>query len=314
MEFEYIVSEYVVPGSAFGGRVGQTRCSLNGVNTPYAMPDIKLLHHRATGYLVWQSSAITYHCHMSWVCQCASVIPCFNEAKHISSVVGQLQAFLPNVIVVDDGSTDATASEAGAAGAEVIRHRANRGKGTALQTGWDRSPANADSPGRSCSTATASMRRRRHTRFFRCAENTNAPLVVGNRLHQPQAMPWLRRQVNRWMTKRLSRLTGWPLADSQCGFRLVHLETLARLSLAAGDHFEIESEMLVAFLRAGQAVEFVPVQVIYHSGGSKIRALPDSWRWFRWWLAAQCASRNRVTPLLPPIPPFPAASAGESRA
>jgi hypothetical protein len=98
----------------------------------------------------------------------------------------------------------------------------------------------------------------------------------------PAAMPWLRRQVNRWMTRRLSRLAGVRLADSQCGFRLAHLETLARLPLAAR-RFEIESETLLAFLAAGCRVEFVPIRVIYHSGGSHIDPLLDTCRWLRWW-------------------------------
>jgi len=49
------------------------------------------------------------------------------------------------------------------------------------------------------------------------------------------------------------------------------------------DHFEIESELLLAFLRAGMQVEFVPVQTIYHSGASKIHPVVDTWRWLRWW-------------------------------
>jgi hypothetical protein len=49
------------------------------------------------------------------------------------------------------------------------------------------------------------------------------------------------------------------------------------------DHFEIESELLLAFLRAGLQVEFVPVQTIYRPGGSKIHPVVDTWRWLRWW-------------------------------
>jgi len=48
------------------------------------------------------------------------------------------------------------------------------------------------------------------------------------------------------------------------------------------DRFETESELLVEFLRASFAVEFVPVQVIYGTGGSKIHPLGDAWRWLRW--------------------------------
>jgi glycosyltransferase involved in cell wall biosynthesis len=283
-------------------------------------------------FLLWHSSPIPYHRYMNWVCQCAAVIPCFNEGKQIARVVADVRGYLPKVIVVDDGSTDDTAEKAHSAGAEVIRHQANCGKGVALQSGWKRAReqgffwamtldgdgqhAPGDIPG-----------------FFDCAENSDSKLVVGNRLADAQGMPWVRRQVNRWMTRRLSELTGEALADSQCGFRLVHLETLAQLPIVTS-RFEIESEMLAAFLAAGCPVRFVPVEVIYNSGGSKIHPVLDSWRWFRWWLAEswkiraghgfnsvsapaiQCASRNTATHLpvpLPPDAPFPATPAGESR-
>ena len=67
---------------------------------------------------------------------CAAIVPCFNEAAHIRGVVTGIQKHLPNVIVVDDGSTDATAAEAKIAGAEILRLPKNSGKGAALRHGW----------------------------------------------------------------------------------------------------------------------------------------------------------------------------------
>ena len=215
--------------------------------------------------------------------QCAAVIPCFNEAATIGEVVAGVRGHVPSVFVVDDGSTDATSARAATAGAEVIRHSTNRGKGAALQTGWRRAremgflwAMTMDSDGQHAPEDIPA--------FFASAEKTGASLVIGNRLDHPEGMPWLRRQVNRWMTRRLSNFTGAALADSQCGFRLVNLDVLSKLQLAA-DRFEIESEMLVVFLAAGHKVEFVPIQVIYKSDPSKIHPLVDTWRWFRWWFA-----------------------------
>ena len=94
-------------------------------------------------------------------------------------------------------------------------------------------------------------------------------------------MPPLRRLVNRWMSRRLSALAGFALPDSQCGFRLVRLAALEKIQLTA-TQFEIESEQLLAFLAAGERVEFVPVQVIYRAEQSKIHPLRDTLRWFRW--------------------------------
>lgn len=217
---------------------------------------------------------------IDWKRQCAAVIPCFNEAANISAVVTEVRRRLAAVIVVDDGSTDATVENAGAAGAEIIRLQKNSGKGAALRAGWkfaleldfnwilmldgDGQHAAEDIP-----------------KFFDGVEKTNAALVVGNRMENSAAMPWLRRKVNQIMSRRISRLTGAQLPDSQCGFRLAHLETLLSLPIAA-TRFEIESEMLVAFLTAGRKIEFVPIQTIYKNAASKIRPLPDTWRWLRW--------------------------------
>jgi len=225
---------------------------------------------------------------VDWTQNCLAVIPCFNEAPHIEAIVADVRGYLPNIIVVDDGSTDGTGRRAKAAGAEVIRLERNGGKGAALRAGWrhacqrgfswvltmdgDGQHAPEDIP-----------------KFLTRAESNAAALLVGDRMGNSAAMPWLRRQVNRWMTRRLSALAGVPLADSQCGFRLAHLETLLRLPLSAR-RFEIESETLVAFLAAGLHVEFVPIRVIYESGRSNICPFMDAWRWLRWWTAQTAAA------------------------
>jgi glycosyltransferase involved in cell wall biosynthesis len=219
---------------------------------------------------------------MDWAQACVAIIPCYNEAAAIAEVVGGARRHLPNVIVVDDGSTDATSENAYAAGAEVIRHETNLGKGAALRTGCRRARE------RGFAWALMLDGDGQHSPddvpvFFDCATRTGAALVIGDRLSHAEGMPWLRRQTNRWMTRRLARLTGAAMADSQCGFRLVNLDALAQVELTT-DHFEIESELLVAFVAAGRKIEFVPVHVIYKSHPSKIHPLVDTWRWLRWWM------------------------------
>jgi glycosyltransferase involved in cell wall biosynthesis len=219
---------------------------------------------------------------VDWNEDCAALIPCFNEAPRIAEVVRTVRQHLVSVLVVDDGSTDATAAAAKAAKATVVQHAVNRGKGAALRVGFQHL--------RDCglSWALTLDGDGQHNaddipRFLHCAETTGAPLIIGNRMPQSREMPWVRRQVNRWMSKRISRRSGGlALPDTQCGFRLVNLEVLAGLPLQT-DHFEIESELLLTFLKAGKHVEFVPVQTIYHPGGSKIDPLVDTWRWLCWW-------------------------------
>ncbi len=226
---------------------------------------------------------------MDWARQCVAVIPCFNEAGRIVEVVHGVQRYLPTVLVVDDGSTDATAERALAAGAEVLRQPANHGKGAALRAGWQAAREHGfawaltlDGDGQHAPEEIPA--------FFDCAERTGAALVSGERMSHPAGMPWVRRQVNRWLSRRLSKLTGVRLADTQCGFRLVNLDAWSRTTLSTG-RYEVESEMLLAFLAAGHKVEFVPVRVIYRTERSKINPVVDAARWLRWWLPRRQARR-----------------------
>jgi glycosyltransferase involved in cell wall biosynthesis len=202
------------------------------------------------------------------------------------------------VLVVDDGSTDATARLAESAGATVIRHERNCGKGAALRSGLSQLveqgfvwAVTLDGDGQHAPQDLHAM--------LRCAKQTGALLVIGNRMDNARAMPWLRRLVNRWMSRRLSQHAGRHLPDSQSGFRLIHLGTWAALPLET-ERFEIESETLMAFLTAGHRVEFVPIRVVRGSRRSHIHPVADSIRWLRWWRSYGRLSTSR-RPLGPAV-------------
>ena len=126
---------------------------------------------------------------------CAAVIPCFNEGATIAGLVGAALQHLPLVVVVDDGSTDRTSEAAQAAGARMVRHDTNRGKGAALKTGlalaakqgfeW---AVTLDGDGQHAPDDIPA--------FLSCAGQTGALLIIGNRMHNAQAIPWLRRQAS----------------------------------------------------------------------------------------------------------------------
>lgn len=224
---------------------------------------------------------------MDWSRQCAAVVPCLNEAATVGKVVRGLREHVKAVWVVDDGSADATWQEAEAAGARVIRHPANRGKGAALRTGL-RAAAAAG-----CGWALTVDGDGQHDpaevpAFFRVAEEERADLVIGHRMAAAVAMPWVRRRVNAWMSRRLSARAGFPCPDSQCGFRLVHLPAWTACRLET-DHFEVESEVLLAFARAGRRIRFVPVRSLPAGRPSRIQPSADTLRWLRWWWKAGSA-------------------------
>jgi glycosyltransferase involved in cell wall biosynthesis len=209
------------------------------------------------------------------------VIPCYNEAAGIGAVVAGVRAHLPATLVVDDGSSDRTAEVARSAGASVMAHSGNQGKGAALRSGmqavfrqgftWallldgDGQHDPQDIP-----------------HLLRAASFDDVDLVIGNRMENARSLPWVRRGVNRWMSRRISGRAGLPCPDSQCGFRLVRLAAWSKLRLRR-DRFETESELLIAFAAAGCRVRFVPVRCLPSRRPSHIRPLRDTWRWFRWW-------------------------------
>lgn len=236
---------------------------------------------------------------------CGAVIPCHNEAAAIADVVRRVRRLLPTVVVVDDGSTDGTVDEAASAGARVIPMSRRSGKGAALSEGWRALAAAGldwvlmlDGDG---------QHRPEEAPALLAAAGPGRPLVIGNRLHAPAAFPSLRLVTNRWMSRRLSRLAGCPLLDSQCGFRVARLDILLGLELSTR-HFEIESEMCVAFARRGHAIGFVEVTPAYGPERSKIRPLLDSLRWAAWYgrTARSLRVRGPLVPrpagIAPPIP------------
>ncbi|HET7625568.1 MAG TPA: glycosyltransferase family 2 protein [Verrucomicrobiae bacterium] len=229
---------------------------------------------------------------MNWPRQCAAVIPCLNESATIAPLIAAVIRHVPNIFLVDDGSTDETARLAENAGANVLRHGKTQGKGAALRTGW-MAARNAGFDWALTMDGDGQHSPEDIPNFFKCAEETASVLVIGNRMGKSQKMPHLRRFVNRWMSARISALAGQSFPDSQSGFRLMNLHAWATLPICAA-HFEIESDVLLAFARSGQRIGFVPIQVIYKTEQSKIHPVRDTVRWFRWWRAMKRLESERA--------------------
>lgn len=226
--------------------------------------------------------------------QIAVVIPCQNEAASISWVVRKARELIPALYVVDDGSRDETAELAERCGAHVLRHSSPSGKGAALASGFRAASAAG------FKWALAMDGDGQHDpadipKFLSAAQSGSASMIIGNRMESADTMPWVRRTVNRWMSRQLGNFCGVELPDSQCGFRLVNMAAWKLLTFKT-HNFEIESELIVRFIRAGFGLEFVPVQTRYGSETSKIRPLRDTMRWFRWWRGIQQEMSEQVPP------------------
>jgi glycosyltransferase involved in cell wall biosynthesis len=210
----------------------------------------------------------------------AAVIPSYNEEKHIGDVVRRTRPKLDNVLVVDDGSQDQTADRAREAGAEVIVHEQNRGKGETIKTGlrhWlDRQfdfVIILDADGQ--------HRPEEIERFVAVALSPEAPkLVLGNRMNDVSSMPLVRRMVNRWMSGRISAACGQEIPDTQCGFRLLHRQLIPEL-LGGAARFDYETEMLIVASRKGFQIASVPISTVYSDEVSSIHPVRDTLRFFK---------------------------------
>jgi len=211
----------------------------------------------------------------------AAIIPAYCEGKHISNVVRRTRQQLDHVLVVDDGSGDATAQRAREAGAEVIVHSQNRGKGEAIKTGlrhWlDRQFDHVvilDADGQ--------HRPEEVERFIAAAASATGPaFFVGNRMNDLTGMPFVRRMVNRYMSDRISRVCGQKIPDTQCGFRMLDRKFVPELLAGSGDRFDYETEMLIIASRKGYRIESVPITTVYSDEVSKINPLRDAVRFFK---------------------------------
>ena len=208
-----------------------------------------------------------------------ALIPAYNEVARVGEVVAQARPRVDEVIVIDDGSSDGTAAAAEQAGARVLRHEQNRGKGGAIATALDyfgRSDAEfailLDADGQHDPAEIA--------KFVETADREQADIVVGTRMGDTSKMPVVRRLTNEFTSWVTSRLAGQRIPDSQCGYRLLRRNVLEDLRLSTA-RFETETEMLIQAARAGHRIISIPIRTIYESGHtSHIHPVRDTLRFF----------------------------------
>jgi glycosyltransferase involved in cell wall biosynthesis len=210
----------------------------------------------------------------------AAVIPAYHEEKHIADVVRRTREQLDNVLVVDDGSRDKTAARARGAGAEVIVHPQNRGKGETIKTGL-RHWLERQFEFVIILDADAQHRPEEIDRFVAAALSAaNPKLILGNRMNDLASMPLVRRIVNRWMSNRISAVCGQVIPDTQCGYRMLHRQLIPEM-LGGAARFDYETEMLIIASRKGFRIESVSISTVYSDEVSSIQPVRDTLRFFK---------------------------------
>jgi glycosyltransferase involved in cell wall biosynthesis len=211
----------------------------------------------------------------------AALIPCYFEEKRIRDVAQRTHAQLDTVLVVDDGSTDATESEARAAGVEVVRHTVNQGKGAAIKTGLKDLAARESIEYILILDGDGQHSPEEIPRFLEEANRSHAAMLVGNRMTDTKKMPFVRKMTNRFMSSQISRVCGRNIPDSQCGFRMIERSLAPSLAAIETTNFDFETEMLVVASRKGCEIGAVPISTIYGDEVSKIHPVRDTIRFFR---------------------------------
>ena len=207
----------------------------------------------------------------------AAVIPALDAEATIADVVRRTLAIIPDVLVVDDGSRDATAEAARAAGARVVAHPRNRGKGSALRTGMCEHFARGvehvvtlDADGQHLPEEIPAL--------LGCL-GAAPDLVLGVRDHLFASMARVRRVSNRFSSRMISLAAGVELSDVQTGFRLYGRRLFEDVSLREPG-FEAESAVVVRAARRGFRIAATPVRMGFVDGRctSHYRPLVDSLR------------------------------------
>ncbi len=208
----------------------------------------------------------------------ACVIPAYQAADTIAAVVSGVRVHAPDllVVVVDDGSTDDTFRSAVASGADhVIRHSSNRGKGSALVSGFTYllsvTPAiealvTVDADGQHDPACLAAL--------LRSLES--ADLVIGARRRRGTTMPIHRRVANAISTRAIAWCAGRPIRDAQCGFRGIRRTLLDRVP-HDGERYEAETAFVIRAARAGAIIAQVEIPTRY-GPPSHFRPLRDAAR------------------------------------
>ena len=191
-----------------------------------------------------------------------AAIPCFNEERCIGSVVLKTKKFVSSVIVIDDGSTDATAEVAEAAGASVHQHDRNRGYGAAIRSALEKGKqlgadvlVIVDGDGQHDPKDIPKL--------VKPLIDGEADVVIGSRfLGSGKKPPFYRRVGQRVLTTVTNVGSGQKVSDSQSGFRAYSAKALNALNLAE-DGMSVSSEMQFAIGKSGLKVKEVPIDVTY---------------------------------------------------
>jgi glycosyltransferase involved in cell wall biosynthesis len=201
------------------------------------------------------------------------IIPAYNEADGIGAVLDDIHSVVPQAerLVVDDASKDGTGQIAAAAGARVVRHRANRGYGGALKSGVRAARGEIvvimDADGQHDARYIPALVAALDEHDFAVGERTNALRIAGARLPGKLVLG----AVVNW-------IAGTRITDINCGFRAARRDELRCILPLLPNGFSFSTTSTLAYIKLGRSVRFVPMETRRRVGTSTVRPLRDGYR------------------------------------
>jgi len=214
--------------------------------------------HRSLSFPPWRNY------NLGMLQRVLTALPVFNELSHVTPVLDEVLRYSPEVLVVDDGSTDGTRElVALRPDVRLVTHRQNRGYGTALRTAFDYAFRNGydvlvtiDCDGQ--------HEPKRIPQFIRACQGVD--IVSGSRYLKrfpgDSRPPEARRWINRLITDEINRRLGLHLTDAFCGFKAYQVSALAKLELTETG-YAMPLELWVRAAELGLKIIELPVPLIY---------------------------------------------------
>jgi glycosyltransferase involved in cell wall biosynthesis len=208
------------------------------------------------------------------------VIPAYNEEKAITETVNRIKGVCKKIgnceiIVVDDGSKDNTYNiTKGVRGIKLFRHRGNKGKAVALNTGFK------NSSGKILVTIDADLTypEDKIPKLVEPIKNNTADMVIGSRfMYETRNMPKLNYYGNKFFSFLISFLTEEKITDGSSGMRAFRTDLLKNLDVKSkGLSWEVE--MTTRSIVKGYKVLEIPIEYHHRVGSSKLKPLTDGFR------------------------------------
>jgi glycosyltransferase involved in cell wall biosynthesis len=210
--------------------------------------------------------------------QILALIPAYNAERTLAKVLSGVKKYLPDILVVDDGSGDKTALVAQKRGVRVLRHPHNQGKGAALITGF-RYALEEDYDLILTIDADGQHNPELIPDFLRAYRIHQPGIIIGSRWAQAAQMKRIRQFSNKVARAAISACCKTPLEDSQSGYRLIDTAVLRKVKLTTC-RYDTETELLIKATRAGFPIVTIPALTLFADGTttSYFRSVPDTYR------------------------------------